>query len=88
MILWKKYHLRQKNSAIFTDEKSDIRGTLLQSFSPQILLSVIQTSLQNFDISTRRLDTERINFRFRASNYIEWSLLVEFAQYCIKHLRK
>ena len=70
----------------FTDEKNDIRGTLLQSLSPQILLSVMQGSLRNFDISTRRQDTQRINFRFRASNYIEWSLLVEFAQYCIKHL--
>ena len=70
----------------FTDGKSDIRGSLLQSFSPQILLSVIQSSLQNFDISARRLDTERIHFRFKASNFIEWSLLVEFAQYCIKHL--
>ena len=51
----------------FTDEKNDIRGTLLQSLSPQILLSVMQGSLRNFDISTRRQDTQRINFRFRAS---------------------
>ena len=50
--------------------------------TPQIMLPMLQRYLQSSKISLRNDTNGKIHFRIKASKFIQWTLLLQFIQYC------
>ena len=61
---------------------SDFSTNLLQNMTPQIMLPMLQRYLQSSKISLRNDTNGKIHFRIKASKFIQWTLLLQFIQYC------